>query len=166
MSLSTRRLTLAATATALGIGGVLLPSASAMAATTLDPGATVTAAPFQNTAETAHATSAQPTDDEANGRVVKLQPANNYPHPWVSGFWVTYTFDYEHGVDDTGQYPAMLEVVNPLGPGGKYDFYLRGFQQKTWETLQDSMHRDMPVQIYVDDYAGVWCKWLRPVGPA
>lgn len=61
MRLSIRRLALAATATALGIGGALLPSASAMAATTPDHSATVTAAPSQSTAETAHATSTQPT---------------------------------------------------------------------------------------------------------
>jgi hypothetical protein len=45
-----RRLVLAATATALGVSGVLLSSATAMAATTPGHSATVTAPVSQNTA--------------------------------------------------------------------------------------------------------------------
>lgn len=60
MSLLKRRLVLAATATTLGIGGVLLPGASAMAATTPNLSTTATAAPSRNTMETAHSPSAQP----------------------------------------------------------------------------------------------------------
>jgi Peptidase inhibitor family I36 len=48
MALSKRHLALAATATTLGLGGMLLPGASAMAATTPDQGAAVAASESQS----------------------------------------------------------------------------------------------------------------------
>jgi hypothetical protein len=61
MSLSMRRFALTATATTLGIGGVLLPGMSAMAATTPDQG-TVAAAPVsQSTTTTSGVPSVQPS---------------------------------------------------------------------------------------------------------
>ena len=62
MTRARRRLVLAATVTALGVGGVLLPGASAMAATTQGQSAAVTAPVSRSTAGTA-ATSAQQTTD-------------------------------------------------------------------------------------------------------
>ena len=60
MALSKRPLVLAATATTLGIGGVLLPGASAMAATTPDQSVAVAAPASDSTSTTTEAASAQP----------------------------------------------------------------------------------------------------------
>jgi hypothetical protein len=60
MALSKRHLVLAATATTLGIGGVLLPGASAMAATTPDQSVAVAAPASDSTSTTTEAASAQP----------------------------------------------------------------------------------------------------------
>ena len=59
MALSKRHLVLAATATTLGIGGVLLPGASAMAATP-DQSVAVAAPASDSTSTTTGASSAQP----------------------------------------------------------------------------------------------------------
>ncbi len=59
---SKRHLVLAATATTLGIGGMLLPSASAMAASTPDQSTTITAPASPSTTTTTEAPSTQPGD--------------------------------------------------------------------------------------------------------
>jgi hypothetical protein len=59
MALSKRHLVLAATATTLGIGGVLLPGASAMAATP-EQSVAVEASASDSTSTTTEASSAQP----------------------------------------------------------------------------------------------------------
>jgi hypothetical protein len=75
MRLLKRRVVLAATATTLGIGGVLLPAASAMAATTPDHTATATAA--SHSATTAARTSSP-------------RPADYYCEWDDQGNWVCY----------------------------------------------------------------------------
>ncbi|HSU00638.1 MAG TPA: hypothetical protein VLJ85_23535, partial [Geodermatophilus sp.] len=59
MALSKRHLVLAATATTLGIGGVLLPGASAMAATP-EQSVAVAASASDSASTTTEASSAQP----------------------------------------------------------------------------------------------------------
>jgi hypothetical protein len=107
---------------------------------------------------------AQPEQNETE-RVVQLRPATTYPHPWLDGFLLTYTTDFSGGQDSTGNYPQVLEITTARGPQGFSRFYLRNFPQKTWEKLEDSRRITMPLEIYVDDFAGVWCKWIRPAGP-
>jgi hypothetical protein len=62
MALSKRHLIMAATATTLGIGGVLASGATANAATTADQTVAVAAPASQTTTTTTEAASAQPND--------------------------------------------------------------------------------------------------------
>ena len=78
--LSKRHLVLAATATTLGISGMLLPGASAMAASTPDQSTTITAPASPSTTTTTDAPSTQP--DEECAWVEVYDDQGNYYLEW------------------------------------------------------------------------------------
>ncbi len=80
MALSKRHLVLAATATTLGIGGVLLPGASAMAATP-EQSVAVAAPASDSTSTTTEAPSAQP--DTICYEEWYVDAYGNYYYYWV-----------------------------------------------------------------------------------
>ena len=80
MALSKRHLVLAATATTLGIGGVLLPGASAMAATP-EQSVAVEASASDSASTTTEASSAQP--DTTCYEEWYVDAYGNYYYYWV-----------------------------------------------------------------------------------
>ena len=104
-------------------------------------------------------------------QVEQIYIGNNYSHPWIRNFYITYTTDYSHGPEKRGTpgtfepsiYPQVLEVHTPFGE--TYQRPLREFAEETWVQFKDSEGRGLPLQIYKKFSEGVWCKWLKPIGP-